>query len=376
MRCRARAPGQPIRRHILIMSLRLNACRWSYLNIVFELPYALDDFRCMGLFLFDQYRFYRNVTANARVRKEQMKASAERAKWDDESAIFKAFLTAEPGFAGPSVSTHEYWQKQEEYFIIDLRLKGKKAIVTGGSAGIGLGIARTLAQEGVEVTIPGRNREKLDDVIASLQGSLRGIEADLGTSGGAIKLIERVPETDILANNLGIFESKNFADIADEEWLRYFEVNLLGGIQLARHYFPAMIKRNWGRVIFVSSEAAAVTHPDMIHYGVTKTGQLVVSRGLAEMTKGTKVTVNSILAGPTSSETVVGFLQGLASTPNATPEQAEKEFFEKQRPTSLIQRMAEESEVASLVAYIASPLAAATNRAAIRCEGGILRALL
>ena len=177
----------------------------------------------MGLFLFEQYRFYRNVTANARVRKEQMKASAGRAKWDDESAIFKAFLTAEPGFAGPSVSTHEYWQNQEEYFIIDLRLKGKKAIVTGGSAGIGLGITRTLAQGGVEVTIPGRNREKLDDVIASLQGSLRGIEADLGTSGGAIKLIEQVPETDILVNNLGIFESKNFADIADEEWLRYFE---------------------------------------------------------------------------------------------------------------------------------------------------------
>jgi NAD(P)-dependent dehydrogenase (short-subunit alcohol dehydrogenase family) len=127
-------------------------------------------------------------------------------------------------------------------------LKGKKAIVTGGSAGIRLGIARTLAQEGVEVTIPGHNREKLDDVIASLQGSLRGIEADLGTSGGTIKLIEQVPETDILVNHLGIFESKNFAEIADEEWLRYFEVNLLGGIRLARHYFPAMIKRNWGRV--------------------------------------------------------------------------------------------------------------------------------
>lgn len=176
-------------------------------------------------------------------------------------------------------------------------------------------------------------------------------------------------------NNLGIFESKNFADITDLEWLRYFEVNLLSGIRLARHYFPAMLKRNWGRLIFVSSEAAAETHPDMIHYGVTKTGQLVVSRGLAEMTKGTNVIVNSILPGPTRSEAIVGFLQGLASTPNATPEQAEKEFFEKHRPTSLIQRMAEDREVASLVAYLASLLAAATNGAAIRCEGGILRAL-
>jgi NAD(P)-dependent dehydrogenase (short-subunit alcohol dehydrogenase family) len=258
---------------------------------------------------------------------------------------------------------------------VDLQLKGKKAIVTGGSAGIGLGIARTLAAEGVEVTIPGRNLKKLNETIASLQGIARGIEADLATLEGAKKLIKEVPATDILVNNLGIYESKNFADISDEEWLRYFEVNLLGGIRLARHYFPAMLRQNSGRVIFVSSEAGAETHPDMIHYGVTKTGQLAVSRGLAEMTKGTRVTVNSILPGPTRSEANVGFVQGLSSTPNATLEQAEKEFFEKYRPTSLLQRMAEESEVGSLVAYLASPLAAATNGATIRCEGGILRAL-
>src|SRR5580698_10615161 len=184
----------------------------------------------------------------------------------------------------------------------DLQLKGKKAIVTGGSAGIGLGIARTLAAEGVEVTIPGRNLKKLNEAIASLQGIARGIEADLATLEGAKELIKEVPATDILVNNLGIYESKNFADIIDEEWLRYFEVNLLGGIRLARHYFPAMLKQNSGRVIFVSSEAGAETHPDMIHYGVTKTGQLAVSRGLAEMTKGTRVTVNSILPGPTRSE--------------------------------------------------------------------------
>jgi NAD(P)-dependent dehydrogenase (short-subunit alcohol dehydrogenase family) len=258
---------------------------------------------------------------------------------------------------------------------MDLQLKGKTAIVTGGSAGIGLAIAHMLADEGVEVTIPGRNSKKLNEAIAPLRGTAHGIEADLGTAAGARKLIEQVPETDILVNNLGIYESKNFADITDEEWLRYFEVNLLGGIRLARHYFPVMLKRNWGRVIFVSSEAAAETHPDMIHYGVTKTGQVVVARGLAEMTKGTSVTVNSVLPGPTRSEAIVEYLQGLTSTPNATAEQAEKEFFEKYRPTSLLQRMAEDSEVASLVAYLASPLAAATNGASLRCEGGILRAL-
>ena len=258
---------------------------------------------------------------------------------------------------------------------MELQLKGKKAIVTGGSAGIGLAVARLLAEEGVEVTIPGRNAKKLEAAVASLPGNVHVVEADLGTADGARKLIAEVPEADILVNNLGIYESKDFSDITDEDWLHYFEVNLLGGIRLSRHYFPGMLKRNWGRVIFVSSEAAAEVHPDMIHYGVTKTGQLVVSRGLAEMTKGTRVTVNSVLPGPTRSEAIVGFLRSRASTLDATPEQAEKEHFENDRPTSLIQRMAEDREVASLVAYLASPLAAATNGAAVRVEGGILRTI-
>jgi NAD(P)-dependent dehydrogenase (short-subunit alcohol dehydrogenase family) len=258
---------------------------------------------------------------------------------------------------------------------MNLQLKGKKAIVTGGSAGIGLAVARLLAEEGVEVTIPGRSGKKLGQAIASLGGAAHAVETDLGTAEGARTLIGQVPDTDILVNNLGIYESKNFADISDEDWQRYFEVNLLGGIRLARHYFPRMLERNWGRIIFVSSEAGAETHPDMIHYGVTKTGQVVVARGLAEMTKGTNVTVNSILPGPTRSEANDVFIQNMASTPNATFEQAQKEFFQKYRPTSLLQRMADESEVASLVAYLASPLSAATNGAAIRCEGGILRTL-
>src|ERR1700735_4744555 len=192
---------------------------------------------------------------------------------------------------------------------MDLQLKGKTAIVTGGTAGIGLAVARFLAEEGVEVTIPGRNGKKLNEAISLLPGVVRGVEADLGSAEGAVKLIDQVAETDILVNNLGIYESKNFGDITDEDWLRYFEVNLLGGIRLSRHYFPAMLKRDWGRVIFVSSEAAAEVHPDMIHYGVTKTGQVVVARGLAEMTKGKNVTVNSVLPGPTRSEAIVDFLK-------------------------------------------------------------------
>jgi NAD(P)-dependent dehydrogenase (short-subunit alcohol dehydrogenase family) len=259
---------------------------------------------------------------------------------------------------------------------MDLQLKGKTAIVTGGSAGIGLATVQMLVEEGVEVAVPGRNINKVNEAIASLGGKAWAIEADLATADGAAALIREVPQTDILVNNLGIYESKQFGDITDEEWLRYFEVNLLGGIRLSRHYLPKMVAQDWGRIVFVSSEAAAETHPDMIHYGVTKTGQLVVSRGLAETTKGTSVTVNSVLPGPTRSEAIVEYLKGIASDPNATAAEIEKEYFAKQRPTSLIRRMSESREVASLITYLASPLAASTNGAAIRVEGGILRNLL
>jgi NAD(P)-dependent dehydrogenase (short-subunit alcohol dehydrogenase family) len=258
---------------------------------------------------------------------------------------------------------------------MNLQLSGKTAIVTGGTAGIGLAIARALIDEGVTVTIPGRDRKKLDLAVADLGPSARGLQADLGSAKGAAAMIEHTAETDILVNNLGIYEPRKFEDITDEDWLRLFEVNVLSGVRLARHYFPGMLKRNWGRVIFISSESAIMTPGEMVHYGMTKTAQLAVSRGLAEATKGTHVTVNSVLPGPTRSEGIVGFLKGMASKPDATPEEAEREFFEKHRSSSLLQRLIDDHEVASMVAYLASPLAAATNGAALRVEGGLLRSI-
>jgi NAD(P)-dependent dehydrogenase (short-subunit alcohol dehydrogenase family) len=259
---------------------------------------------------------------------------------------------------------------------MDLQLKGKSAIVTGGTAGIGLAIALELAREGVEVIVPGRSAEKLDAALKQFPaGSVRGIVADVGTAAGADALIAAAPDTDILINNLGIYEPKPFTEIADADWLRLFEVNVLSGVRLTRHYFPRLLARNWGRVIFISSESGIMTPPEMIHYGVTKSAQLAISRGLAELTRGTGVTVNTVLPGPTRSEGIVDFLKGIASNVDPTPEEAEREFFEKHRSSSLLQRLIESEEIASLVAYLASPRSAATNGAALRAEGGLLRSI-
>jgi NAD(P)-dependent dehydrogenase (short-subunit alcohol dehydrogenase family) len=257
---------------------------------------------------------------------------------------------------------------------MDLQLRGKTAIVTGGSAGIGLAITKALAAEGVTVTVPGRSREKLDKALAGI-ANVKAIVADPGTAEGASALIQQIPDTDILINNLGIYEPKPFVEITDADWLKIFEVNVLSGVRLSRHYFPRMLQRNWGRVIFISSESGVMTPPEMIHYGVTKSSQLAISRGLAELTKGTAVTVNTILPGPTRSEGIVDFLKNVSSAPNPTPEQAEKEFFEKHRSSSLLQRLIESEEIASLVAFIASPLSAAINGASLRAEGGLLRSI-
>lgn len=258
---------------------------------------------------------------------------------------------------------------------MDLQLKGKTAIVTGGSAGIGLAITKALAAEGVAVTVPGRSKEKLDKAVEGIR-NVKTVVADVATAEGADSLIQQVPDTDILINNVGIYEPKAFADITDADWLKIFEVNVLSGVRLSRHYFPRMLERQQGRVIFISSESGIMTPPEMIHYGVTKSSQLAISRGLAELTKGTAVTVNTIMPGPTRSEGIVDFLKNISSSENPTPEQAEKEFFEKHRSSSLLQRLIESEEIASLVAYIASPLSAATNGAALRAEGGLLRSIV
>ncbi|MFY0569204.1 SDR family NAD(P)-dependent oxidoreductase [Archangium lansingense] len=259
---------------------------------------------------------------------------------------------------------------------MDLQLNGKKALVTGSTAGIGLEIARRLATEGADVIICGRSQAKLDEAVAQLRasggGKVRGVLADPATAEGAKTLLEVAPDLDILVNNLGIYEAKDFVDISDEAWRKLFEVNVLSGARLARQYFPGMLERNWGRIIFIASEAGIRVPSDMIHYAVTKTAQLTISRGLAELTKGTRVTVNSVLPGPTRSEGIVDFLKSVASDPHAPAAEIEAEFFRKDRATSLLQRMIEPEEIANLVAYVASPLSAATNGAALRVEGGLI----
>lgn len=252
---------------------------------------------------------------------------------------------------------------------MDLQLNGKTALVTGSTAGIGLAIAKRLATEGAQVVICGRNRRKLD--AAAAQAGAVGVLADPATAEGAAALVAAVPQVDILVNNLGIYESKPFVEITDEDWRHFFEVNVLSGARLARAYFPGMIARNWGRIVFIASDSAVIVPPDMIHYGMTKTAQLAIARGLAASTRGTRVTVNSVMPGTTRSEGIVDFLRSVSEDPHAPEAQIERAFFAKERPTSLIQRMIEPEEIASLVAYVASPLSAATNGAALRVDGGI-----
>lgn len=254
---------------------------------------------------------------------------------------------------------------------MNLELDDKTALVTGSTAGIGLAIAKRLAEEGAKVIICGRSRDKLDAAAAEIGGKVEAVIGDPATSDGADALIAAVPTVDILVNNLGIYESKPFADITDADWLRFFEVNVMSGVRLARHYLPVMLARDWGRIIFVASESGLIVPPDMIHYGMTKTAQLAISRGLAATTRGTRVTVNSVLPGTTRSAGIEDFLRSVASDPDMPADALEAEFFAKERPTSLIQRMIEPEEVASLVAYVASPLSAATTGAALRVDGGI-----
>src|SRR6266850_6146898 len=259
---------------------------------------------------------------------------------------------------------------------MDLQLQGKRALVTGSTAGIGFAIAHGLAKEGAAVIINGRTEKRVEQALTALKkagvsGRIEGLAADLGTAEGTRTAIERFPELDILVNNLGIFEAKPFEDIPDADWLRLFEVNILSGVRLSRHYLPGMKKRNWGRIVFISSESAIQIPAEMIHYGVTKTAQLAVSRGLAESCAGTGVTVNAVLPGPTRSAGVEAFVDELSGGRSFA--EFERTFFETMRPSSLLRRFATTDEVASLVAYVCSPLSSATNGAALRVDGGVVR---
>jgi len=263
---------------------------------------------------------------------------------------------------------------------MNLQLDGKKTLVTGSTAGIGFAIARALAREGASVVITGRTQQRVDNATEDIRKEIRdakisGIAVDLATPDGISKCIQVAPAVDVLVNNLGVYEPKPFEQITDGDWREIIETNFMSGVRLSRHYLPRMKAANWGRIIFISSESAINIPVEMIHYGVTKTMQVALGRGLAETTSGTAVTVNSVLAGPTRSEGVEKFLIDMARTKNVAPEKIEKEFFRTARPSSLLQRFATTDEVAALVTFLGSPLSSATNGAALRVEGGVVRSI-
>ena len=258
---------------------------------------------------------------------------------------------------------------------MDLQLKGKIALVTGSTKGIGRAIAETLLREGAEVIINGRSTESVENALCEIEkeienAKISGVACDFSKPGEIENLITACGPIDILINNVGIFEPKEFLEIPDVDWQRFFEINVMSGVRMARAFLPHMMKQDWGRIIFISSESGINIPVEMVHYGMTKTAQLGISRGIAETTKGTGVTVNSVLPGPTLSEGVKEFA-GIGN--DKSKEEVEKDFFNTERPTSLIQRFASPQEVANMVAYVASPLSSATNGAALKVDGGVVK---
>jgi len=264
---------------------------------------------------------------------------------------------------------------------MNLQLEDKLALVSGSTAGIGFAIAKALAAEGARVIVNGRTDERVQEALASIRADipsakLEGLALDFSKADAAAEAAQRFPDVAILVNNLGVYAPKPFEEITDANWQSIIETNFMSGVRLSRHYLPRMITANWGRIIFISSESAVNIPTEMIHYGVTKTMQVALARGLAETTGGTGVTVNSVLAGPTRSEGVEEFIVDLAKTKRVTPAAVEKEFFSTARPSSLLRRFATSDEVAALVTFVASPLSSATNGAALRAEGGVVRSIL
>ncbi|WP_029584540.1 SDR family NAD(P)-dependent oxidoreductase [Bradyrhizobium sp. URHD0069] len=256
-------------------------------------------------------------------------------------------------------------------------LSGKTALVTGSTSGIGHAIAKGLASAGAAVVINGRTQSKVDAAVAAITKAapgtkVRGIAADVSTAAGCQTLVETLPDVDVLINNVGIFEPKGFFDIPDEDWVRLFDVNVMSGIRLSRAYMQGMLKRNWGRIVFIASESALLIPKEMIHYGVTKTAQLSVSRGLAELTRGTAVTVNSVMPGPTMTDGVETFVAELGRQNGQSPAEAASLFIKQHRAGSIIQRFASVEEIANMVVYVSSKEASATNGAALRVEGGLI----
>jgi len=264
---------------------------------------------------------------------------------------------------------------------VDLKLTDKVALVTGSTAGIGFAIAQSLAAEGAHVYVNGRTQERVGAAVAAIRSQaatnkVDGVVADFSSSAGAEAVIAKLPAVDVLVNNVGIFEPKPFAEIPDADWYRFLEINVMSGVRLARYYLAGMLKKNWGRILFISSESAVQIPPEMVHYGMTKTAQVAVARGIAESVAGTGVTVNSILPGPTESEGVGAFVEAMAKQQNKSKQTIEREFFEHVRPSSLLKRFATVDEVAAMVTYVASELSSATNGAALRVDGGVVKAIL
>lgn len=256
---------------------------------------------------------------------------------------------------------------------MNLQLENKTALVTGSTKGIGFAIARLLAAEGAKVIVNGRSIASAQAAAEKLGKNARGVAADVSTAAGCAELVKQVPSVDILVNNAGIFEPKPFVEIPDADWERFYQVNVMSGVRLTRAYLPGMLQKNWGRVVFISSESGVQIPEEMIHYGMTKAAELALVNGIAQLTKQSGVTVNAVLPGPTASEGVSDFVNTLAAGAKQSAAEFEKEFFRTVRPSSLLQRFATVEEVANLVTYLCSPLASATNGAAVRVDGGALR---